>query len=198
MQKEIEIKVKTSDEQMKILRKWLADYAENVGQIDISDYYLDNPKSTFCFDSDKGYKDCLQFLRVRITPKDHFFCYKKRNIDSVGKTLSVQETEVEIADGCKILEILKNVGFIDQTVIKKKRDIYIVESKFEIVIDVVENIGTFIEIELKDQIVDVKVGLDKIYDLLKRIGIKEFVRFDRGYFCMFLNPKYDFGEKMTL
>ena len=46
----------------------------------------------------------MQFLRVRITPKDHFICYKKRNIDSNGKTLSVEETEVEVADGNKILD----------------------------------------------------------------------------------------------
>ncbi len=194
MKKEIEIKIQLDKSDLAKLGTWLLSNASDEGELVISDYYFDNLNKSFLFDSPQGYKDALEFLRLRVTDKNSVLCYKKRNVDKDGKTLDVQEVETIVADSSKVMEILKSIGFIQKACIKKTRQIYLVENIFEIVIDKVEDLGVFVEIELVNDIQDVSVGMSNIYDLLRKIEIKEFKSFDRGYFCLFLNPEYDFAE----
>lgn len=194
MQKEIEIKIKLDCKYLELLKQWLLKNSEFWRERVIIDHYFDNAINSYLFDSGKGYEDALEFLRLRITDNENILCYKKRNVDENGKTLSVEEVETVITDSNKTIQILNNINFIEKICIKKKRKIYLVEDIFEVAIDDIEKLGVFIEIELKNDIQDVEVGINKIYELLKKIGIKEFIEFDRGYFCMFLNPGYDFGK----
>jgi predicted adenylyl cyclase CyaB len=198
MQKEIEIKIKLNAKEIHILQDWLLVNAKNLGVHKITDYYLDNPRSSFYFKSKKGFKDALNHLRVRFFGEKNFVCYKKRTINEQGSTVCGDELETEVFDGNSFLEMFKLLGFADQVVIKKVRNIFLFENKFEIVIDEVDNLGTFVEIELKNFNEGVDHGMQEIYGLLKKVGIKEFILFDRGYLCMTLNSNYDFGTKVVL
>lgn len=197
MQKEVEIKIKIDKRDVDILNNWLNLNTKFLGVLKITDYYLNNPDSSFYSDSPKGYKEALNFLRIRITDKDSFITFKKRNIDKEGETLSVNEVETKIGDGNKTIEIFKQLNFSDTIELKKKRYVYIYDI-FEIVLDEVEGLGSFIEIELKNYSGEVKPGIQKIYDLLKTIGIKNFVQYDYGYITIFLNPDYNFGKEVKL
>jgi predicted adenylyl cyclase CyaB len=197
MQKEIEIKFKPTSEQFELLKNWLKQNAKFLCEKVITDYYLDNPKSSFHFMSPKGYKEVLQFLRIRIEDKKNELCFKKRNVDKEGNTVDVDEYEVTVDNGQKLLHILELSGFTNNIKVKKTRYTYSYQD-FEILIDDVEYLGLNCEVELQGHDDDVKVGIEKIYNLLRSIGIKEVTTFDRGYVCMQINPEYDFSKKIKL
>ncbi|MBD3273362.1 class IV adenylate cyclase [Candidatus Dependentiae bacterium] len=197
MQKEVEIKIKIDAKQQGLLKKWLESNAKFIGDLKITDYYLNNPESSFYFDSKKGYKEALNFLRLRKSEKKNFITFKKRNIDENDKTISVEELETTIGDINKALQIFRQLNLLEITEIQKQRTVYNYDI-FEIVFDKVERLGDFVEIELKNYSGDVNSGIQKIYKLLKSIGIKQFIEYDRGYITMFLNPDYYFGKEIEL
>ncbi|MCF7899293.1 class IV adenylate cyclase [Candidatus Babeliales bacterium] len=201
MNKEIEIKFQLELDKNSFFGTWLEDNAMFKGNIKITDFYLNNPKLSYYFITEKGYKEILEFLRVRITDEKNYLCYKKRHLDSSGKTISVDELEVVVNDGLQTVKILEHAGYTDKIKIEKTRSIFMYED-FEIVLDTVEGLGSFIEIEIKEHEhkteKDLINALDRIYDLLRKIGLPEIKIFDRGYLCMFLNPGYDFSEIIKL
>ena len=197
MQKEVEIKIKIDTKEQEIFKNWLASNAKSCGVLKITDYYLNNPKSSFYSDSKEGYKEALNFLRVRITDKDSFITFKKRDVDKNGKTVCVNEVETSVDDGHRAIEIFKLLNLSEVTEIKKQRSVYLYDI-FEIVFDEVEGLGSFVEIELKNYSGDVKPGMQKIYALLKIIGINKFIQYDYGYITIFLNTDYDFGKEVEI
>ena len=197
MPKEIEIKIKLENNQVEQLRDWLIHNAKFMDKLQMIDYYLDNPQKSLYTVSPDGFKDPLEFWRVRQIDNVYFLCNKKRILDQAGKTVSVEENEAVTPEGEAILQILKKRGFTDQVIIYKTREIFQYKD-FEIAFDIVRNLGEFIEIELKSDEQDPIQGKKLIYDLLKKIGLTEFIQFDRGYLCMILNPGYSFGEKVRL
>lgn len=202
MHREIEIKIKISNEQTNLIKNWLKKYAKFLGIYSMTDYYFNNPKNSFYLKSTDGYTDILNFLRVRIVVldsfKESFICFKNRHINEYGNTLSVDELEIKVLDGNKAIEIFKNAGFSEITEIKKEREVFLFNNLFEFALDRVDKLGNFLEIELKNYKGSVNDGKKLIYDLLKKIAVIKFVEFDRGYFTIFINPKYFFGKEVNL
>jgi len=199
MQQEIEVKVKIKDEQLIQLKQWLSNNGKFEGTVVHYECYLDNPTVPLTFTSKEGYKDARFYLRVRKSPeKGDTICLKKFYYDkNTGKTTHCDEWEVEVNNGETALQLLNALGFSDATVIQKERSIYRVSS-FEVVIDSVKDLGVFVEVELKEPVDDVQLGLKRIYDLLMQAGITSFRKQERGYVSMAWNPDYDFGEQMNL
>jgi adenylate cyclase class 2 len=197
MPKEIEIKIKLNDNQTELLTKWVIKNAKFVDQQNMVDYYLDNPKKSIYTQSPLGFTDPLEFWRIREIDDTYYLCNKKRTIDKNGKTVSVEENEAITPDGEDVMQVFEKRGFTKQVIVDKTRDIYQYED-FEIVFDDVKKLGKFVEIELKSDEQNSAVGIKKIYDLLKKIGLTQFIQFDRGYLCMMLNQGYNFGEVKKL
>lgn len=197
MPKEIEIKIKLDDKQTEQLNKWIIKNAKFIEQQEITDYYFDNPKKSLYTKSPMGFIDPLEVWRIREIDDTYYLCNKKRTIDKNGKTVSVEENEAITPDGQDVMKVFEKRGFTKQVIINKTRDVYNYED-FEIVFDDIKNLGNFVEIELKSDEQNSVVGIKKIYDLLKKIGLTQFIQFDRGYLCMMLNPGYDFGEVKKL
>lgn len=191
---EIELKIQLDQKQRQLFTQWLSDHAQCKGTVDHTEYYLDNPNDSYWI-FDAGFKDSLKTVRVRLTPKGDSVCYKFRHVDPITKRATHRdEYETSVKDGLTMLEILTALGYTQQTIIKKTRCAYVYK-EFEIVLDDVENIGSFIEIELKQPSEDVAVGRQRIENLLKAIGITEYTEFDRGYIHMAWNPECDFAIK---
>ncbi len=197
MPKEIEVKIKLESGKLEYLRNWLIQNAKFMDKLTIVDYYLDNPKKSMYIKSVKGFIDPIEFWRVRQVDNVYFLCNKKRVVDESGRTVSVEENEAVTPDGQAILQIFEERGLTSQVIVSKTREIFQIQD-FEVVLDEIEALGKFVEIELKSDEQDVKAGIEKIYGLLKKIGIIEFIQYDRGYLCMLLNPKIDFGEPVKL
>lgn len=81
-------------------------------------------------------------LRVRKQNDKHFFTMKI----SQSNRQDCIEHELEISDGDKMLEILKMINYKKVPIVNKKR-IKTKLNDIEIVIDVVEDLGEFIEVE---------------------------------------------------
>jgi len=198
MNKEIEVKIQISDEQLDMVKKWLHQNSTFCGEVQHEEYYLDNPTSPLTFISPEGFKDAHYYLRVRKSPeKGDSICLKKWYGDSSGKKTHCDEWEIAVSNGSTALELLNQLGFTNATPIKKTRCIYRFD-EFEVVIDNVENLGVFIEVELKQNVDDVHVGLQRIYELIKKMGIASCKKQERGYTSMVWNPQYDFGELLEL
>ena len=204
MQKEVEIKIKIDAEQEELLKNWLSENAKFMGDFKITDYYLNNPKSSFYTVSKKGYKEALNFLRVRVQDKANFITFKNREVDDNGNTVSVNEVETKIDSANAALQIFNQLGYSKIIKIEKNRSIYMHDISeepfniFEFSFDKINKLGSFLEIELKNYQGDVQEGIQKIYDLLKTIGINKFIQYDFGYITIFLNPTYNFEQKVEI
>src|SRR3990172_1924284 len=195
MTKEIEVKMRLDDQQMHVFAQWLEREATMEGVDNQIDYYLDNPESSFLFNSPQGFKDFLTSLRIRMT--DHegdFLCNKVRELNQQTlKIVECDEYEMPIQDGTKMLKILTNVGYSVRLIVQKSRKIYRY-GDFEIALDKVHDLGFFVEIELKNHDNRTHRGIARILDFLRMVGITKFKKLQRGYLSMLLNPGYDFTE----
>ena len=143
MNKEIEVRIQIDDTVLQGAQAWLEKHATYQGAIHHVEYYLNNPATTFFFKAPEGYKDAIDYLRVRMTDKGDSFCFKKFHEDPVEKRpLYCDEYEVSVCDGKKTLELMGALGYTDQTRMEKKRSTYTFDG-FEVVIDQIKNLGTF-------------------------------------------------------
>jgi len=194
--KEIEVKFQSTQEQLSVLKKWLDANANFEEILNSHDYYLDHPEQSNLFKT-SGFIDSSKALRVRINDDKSYVTLKVNHIDQdTNKIKSIDEYETGVKDGQVALRIFYELGYKLRFVIKKVRHVYRFED-FEIVFDDVENLGQFIEVELKSGF-DSDFGRTKIFDLLKKIGFDEVKIFDRGYATMFNNPGYDFSRVIKL
>ena len=198
MNKEIEVKIKPDDRVLKIVEAWLKTNAKSGGVVSQVDYYFDNPSNTFFYNSDYRGRETDNYFRLRKTDKFNYICLKKIKRGEKGKPLYAEEFEVVVDDAGKALDLIKALGYTDVvTIFEKKREIYLYGA-FEIAIDRVEELGVFIEIELKEEVEDFKDGYTLIYDFLRSIGVRKFRKQPQGYVHQLWNPGLDLGEEVEL
>ena len=176
MKKEIELKVKVSEGQLIIIKEWLSKNAKFVGEFEHKDHYLDNPKESFFFTSEKGEKDALKFLRVRFDKQNgDSACFKNWHFSKeLNRTTHCDETEFKVSCGKAALEMFEALGYKTEYTREKVRKMYLT-SKLEITIDNIKNSGIFhglyVELEIIDDSIGVKDGRQYMFDTLKSIGI---------------------------
>lgn len=91
-------------------------------------------------------------LRIRTTDGRNFITYKGPKLDTATKTR--RELELPLPDGSdgnRFAELLQALGFTPVTVVRKNRRAFRIQHdghEVEGAIDDVENVGTFVELEL--------------------------------------------------
>lgn len=202
--KEIEYKIQITEVQIKTLKRWLTQNAKFIRQKHQIDYYLEHPQIPLTFINRKGFKDAVDYFRVRIddsadSPQAYgdSVCLKHFHKDKAGNYTHCDEYETKIKSGKELLSLFKYMGFKESVVIDKIRKVY-EHQKFEIGIDCVKNLGNFVEIELKKDVANVSEGHELIEKLLLEMGIDKFRKQSRGYVSMVWNKGYDFGERLVL
>jgi predicted adenylyl cyclase CyaB len=206
--KEIELKFQLDAENMTRFTTWLGANTAFKGEVRQEETYLDNPAATFTAPSARGFNDALTSMRVRKTSEGTTWCLKKRTIDATGKTLSRNEFETTVGGADEALSILKALGFTREIRVFKTRKAYDYADDagvaYEVVIDEVDDLGTFVEIELKNGSDDTAAGLKLIEQVIKSVGITQYTRFDRSYIHMQMNPdwkahpEWKFAEEITV
>lgn len=175
----IEIEVRITIKNPQNFIQWLKKSAKQMKTFYQEDYYLQLPENPFICNF-KGYKDANEWLRVRMSSKDSI-CYKKWHRDEkTGKSLYADELEINVENGSKTLELLKKLGFEIIETIKKYREEWQYKN-FLICYDKVEELGEFFEIEFIGEIDNPAKGKQKIFDFIKKIGIKNWQTIERGY-----------------
>ncbi|KKP35859.1 MAG: Adenylyl cyclase CyaB [candidate division TM6 bacterium GW2011_GWF2_32_72] len=181
MSKEMEIRFKLDDYFQKIFFDWLNKNADFKGVVDQHDFCLYKSGEIEYYSQLDGFHKLLKYLRVRLTNKGDFVCFKEFQTDEQGKkTYFCDEFETSVANGKTMIHIFEKLGFLEKVELQKTRTTYKYKD-FEIAIDDVLNYGICFEIELQKTGMNADKALHEIYNLLRSMGIKKITRMHRGY-----------------
>lgn len=126
-----------------------------------SDIYFQHPIRNFA-QTDEA-------LRIRITDNGSYLTYKGPKIDAISKTR--EELEFEVEDPLKFIELLKKIGLHPLMKVVKSRRSYLLND-ISISLDTIEELGTFIELELdvqdKSQL---PMARKRLFAILKQLRI---------------------------
>ncbi len=187
MNKEIEIRIQITGDEVQALKNYLGKPTQIEHQ---TDYYLDNPQSPLFIVFPEGDKDANIFLRIRETEHGAVLCVKDSHKEpGTRNPLYCDEYETSISNVDETLALFRIIGFTEATIVRKTRKIFSLP-ELEIAIDEVENCGTFMEIEVKKEVAMIEEGYQLIYDWLRSIGITTFIRQKRGYIHLIMNPHW--------
>lgn len=107
----------------------------------------------------RDFKETDEALRVRYSGDKAILTYKGPKLDKISK--SREEYEAYVSG--EIEQILQKLGYTKLLNVKKKRKVYLYKD-FTISIDAVEELGEFLEVELKSEnLQDVK-RIENLFD----------------------------------
>jgi len=176
---EVKAKLKNKDEVIKKLVDLGCIFGEELHQID----HIFIPKNMFFPPPFE-----VPVLRVRKQNDKHFFTMK---IFQSNRQDCI-EHELEISDGDKMLEILQLINYKKVPIVNKKR-IKTKLNDIEIVIDVVEGLGEFIEVEkiVSEENVELRQKIqEELLVFLTELGILEEDHLAGSKYDIMLYEKY--------
>lgn len=173
--KEIEVLVEVYDD-INIIKKRL-DKFKYLGLCNtIDEYYYDPKRDTLKPDKNNQLSHCL---RLRSTNNIYSITYKDDVFDN-GKWLYSNEYETKIEDISIVREIFKKLGLIKFIEIDNKKEKY-KYNDYEIVIEVVKDLGIFIEVEYcTDSDVDIKLIKSDIQKFIDNLNLNVSSELDMG------------------
>lgn len=121
-----------------------------------------------------------KYLRVRFEEGKNSLNYSVCHRSELGQLLSTDEYETEISNPAITSEILQKMGMVKRVIVIKRRQTFMV-GKFEVVLDEIDGLGLFMEIEYKEEVVDVDKARNECLDFLKKLGIKYEEAPNMGY-----------------
>jgi len=117
-----------------------------------------------------------EWLRIGIRGNKKILNYKNWYSD-----MSCDEYEVEINNDKDMDKILKVLGLVQVVVVDKIRSSFIYLDKYEVALDCVEELGYFIEIEIKKYTKSVMEECDELLKLAKDLDLNLDKVDKRGY-----------------
>ena len=132
-----------------------------------------------------------EWLRIRTNPDKVIFEYDKSiNKKSDGDQDYAEEYETEVSDAGELRKILNFLDFKQVIIVNKQRE-YWDCGNFEIALDIVKDLGYFIEVEAVGNFESPAEAKQACLDFLENIGIEnaESVQIKKGYPVMLLEKK---------
>lgn len=156
MNKELEIKIETTSKSFISIKRMLEENYQKITDKEQEDVYYSPIGINFYDDGDR----CL---RMRREGKDIYLSYK-RIYENGEKNSFIEEYETNVASFEMMDNILSALNFERKIVVRKRRSEFFYQDNYLVALDVVENLGYFIEIENKNE----KDTIEKRnYDLVK-------------------------------
>ncbi|MDE6142073.1 MAG: class IV adenylate cyclase [Bacilli bacterium] len=124
-------------------------------------------------------------LRIRILDNKNILSYKKFYYATEDAPAHSDEHEIEIDDIDKMKLILKDLRINEAFTLKKERTIYLYDG-IEVSLDIVENLGYFVELEIKNQD-DIGYASKVMQILIESFSITEDMRNYEGYSYLLFN-----------
>lgn len=138
---ETEIKIKLSEDEFKNFRLLMDTEAKFLKETNQTDIYYQPTYRKFLKENEESIDE---WLRIGIRGSKKILNYKNWH-----GNMFCDEYEVEINDEKNLEKIFKIIGLEEIAIVKKIRNIYLYQNKYEVSLDFVENLGYFIEIEVK-------------------------------------------------
>lgn len=116
----------------------------------------------------RDFMETDEALRVRQEDDEAYLTYKgpKRR----DGTKSRKEVEVEVGSAGTMDQVLESLGFREYGVVEKQRMVYEL-GDYEVVLDDVEGLGEYVEVETEAGEMDYGEARDGALDLLERLGL---------------------------
>ena len=138
-------------------------------QTTIDTYYYDPLRNNLKPNESNQLKECF---RTRKKHNKYYITYKIDKYDEEGKWLYSDEYETLIGSIKVIEQIIKQLGLKELLTIKNKKTEYINDG-YSIVLEEVENLGNFIEVEkCTDEDIDVKREKQRIDKFMKGLNLE--------------------------
>ncbi len=178
--KEIEVKARVRDEKalLSMLKNLGCEFGPEIEQTDTVYVKNTGPLEVFLAND--------HFLRIRKTPNGDIFTVKKpASKDSLIK----HEYETSITNSEQMEQALFLMGYVHSNFsVKKKRKVCHYK-EYEICLDVVEELGSFIEVEkVSDE--DAEKIHSEIFEFLMSLGIHPEDQIKKGYDILMLEKTY--------
>lgn len=170
---ETEIKIKISREEYKKILLFLENEAKFLSESRQIDKYYQPTYRKFLKESDEVINE---WLRIGIRGNKKILNYK-----NWYQNMYCDEYEVEIDDEKNLDKIFKVLGLEEIALVDKARKTYFYLNKYEIALDSVENLGYFIEIEVKNYDEEPLQEYDKLLKLAKDLNLNLDYIDKRGY-----------------
>lgn len=164
--KEIEILVEVYDD-LDVVKEKVKPFCYKGMQEIVDEYYYDPERETLKPDKNNQLNHCL---RLRSKNDNYFVTYKDDVFDN-GIWLYSNEYETKIESIDVLRDIFERLGFIKFIEINNQKETYVYHD-YEIVIENVKDLGTFIEVEYcTNQDVDVKQIKEEIQQFIDGLGL---------------------------
>ncbi len=169
---ETEIKVRLSKEEFETIESFMKKCAVFLNESRQVDHYYQPTYRKF-LKSDNESID--EWLRIGVRGNKKILNYKK------WYDKFCDEYEVEIDDEKHLDRIFRILGLEEIVLVNKTRKTYFYLNKYEIALDYVQNLGYFIEIEVKNYDTSIMEEYDKLLELAKQLNLNLDNIDKRGY-----------------
>lgn len=188
----IEIEIKVKVEKIEKLQQFLKEHATFHGEKRQIDEYFTPETADFM-----SVRPVNEWLRLRDAEGKYTINYKLWHRDQTGKSEYCDEIETSIGEISQGQKILKALHFRSLVVVDKVRSVWTYQD-FEIGIDTVQNLGTFIEIEYigTDKNASPKAIMAQMIDFLHNADCGKISQTDTGYPMLLLHPDEFNGKEM--
>ena len=185
MNVEVEIKVKV--ENLNGIKEKVSKIGQLIKSIrQIDDYYVPCHRDFF---NQKPHP--TEWLRVRTNPDKVFFEYDKSiNKNAKGEQECAEEYETEISNPDEFRKILDFLDFKKVITVDKQRE-YWMCGDIEVALDVVRDLGFFVEAEAKGDFKNTAEAKTACINFLKNLGIEDvdINKINTGYPVLLLENK---------
>ena len=120
-------------------------------------------------------------VRIRIQKVKYILCYKKIFFGKTEEDTHIIEYETEVSDLEATINILKGVRINKICDLIKQRDSFIYKNMFEISLDLVEDLGYFIEIEIYDKELPIREANKLLLKFIQELNLDITKRNLKGY-----------------
>ena len=154
---EMEIKIRLTKEEYEYLNKKM----ESIGKFILHSNQQDIYYQADCFGGDIN-----KLLRIRMSGNKKVLTFKTFN-----NNMYCEEYEVEIDNSNNLMKIFDSIGLKKTVEVKKERKIYNYLDKYEVSLDLVDNLGYYIEIEVIGTIKDYFEEYDNLLKNGRNLGL---------------------------
>lgn len=190
----IEIEIKVKIEKVEKLQLFLKEHGQFHGEKHQIDEYFTPETGDFM-----AVRPVNEWLRLRDADGKYTINYKLWHRDQTGKSEYCDEIETSIGDIAQGQKILQSLHFRSLVVVDKVRSVWTYQD-FEIGIDIVRDLGTFVEIEYigKDSNALPKEVMAQMITFLHNTQCGKVSQTDTGYPMLLLHPEEFEGKEISL
>lgn len=174
--KEIEIKIKISEEKANFCKNFLIHNAIFVNSSQEVDQYLSPSHRNFL-----APEFPFEWLRLRLKNNKVVLNYKHWYPENAEVSTHCDEFETEIQNSDSLLRIFKALDITPLIIVDKVREKYNYKDEFDISIDFVKELGYFIEIEYIGKSNKIEEANKLLLEIAKTLNLDISQRDNRGY-----------------